>query len=319
MPAMLTCAVLDDYQNVAAAMADWSALEGRVAVTFFHERIAPERVAETLAGFDIICAMRERTPFSAEVLAGLPRLKLLVTTGMRNAAIDMKAAAARGIALCGTGYEGQPTADLAFGLILELTRKIGFEHARLKAGAPWQTTIGQGLEGLTLGLIGLGRLGSRMARIGDAFGMEVIAWSQNLTAARCREVGASLVSKNELFACADIVSVHVVLSGRTRGLIGAADFARMKPDAYFINTARGPIVEEEALLDALRARRIQGAGLDVFWEEPLAPDHPLRGMDNVVITPHLGYVTTQTYQRFYREIVENIAAFLDGAPVRTIV
>lgn len=315
---MLTCAVLDDYQDVARRMADWGALDGRVAVSVLRERIAPEEVPAALADFDIICAMRERTLFSAEVLAALPRLRLLVTTGMRNAAIDLKAAEARGIVVCGTGYAGHPTADLTFGLILELTRKIGFEHARLKTGAPWQTTIGLGLEGLTLGVVGLGNLGSRVARIGQAFGMEVIAWSQNLTAERCAEVGVRLVGREALFATADIVSVHLVLSGRTRGLIGADDLRRMKRTAYFINTARGPIVDEAALLAALRERRIAGAGLDVFWEEPLARDHPLRGMDNAVITPHLGYVTEQTYRRFYSEIVENIAAFLDGKAQRRI-
>lgn len=316
---MLTCAILDDYQNVALTMADWSALDGRVKITVFNERIAPAEVGAALADFDIVCAMRERTSFSRGVLESLPRLKLLVTTGMRNAAIDIEAAKERGIVVCGTGYEGQPTADLAFGLMLELTRRIGCENARLKAGAPWQVTLGLGLEGLRLGIVGLGHLGSRVAHIGLAFGMEVIAWSQNLTAERCAEIGVRLVGKDELFATSDIVTIHLLLSRRTRELIGAEELSRMKASAFLINTSRGPIVDEAALLDALRARRIAGAGLDVFWEEPLALDHPLRRMDNAVITPHLGYVTAQTYRRFYSEIVENIAAFIDGNEKRRIV
>jgi D-3-phosphoglycerate dehydrogenase len=316
---MLRCALLDDYQNVALKMADWSPLKGRVALTVFNEGLgAPDAVAEKLRDFDIVCLMRERTAFPRDVIAALPNLKLVVTTGMRNAAIDLAALKERGIPVCGTGYAGQPTADLAFGLMLELMRKIGFENARLHAGAPWQVTIGQGLEGRTLGLVGLGHLGTRMARIGLAFGMEVIAWSQNLTPERCAEHGVIYASKDELFARADIVSIHTVLSKRTRGLIGADDLARMKPSAYLINTARGPIVDEAALLAALRDKRIAGAGLDVFWEEPLARDHPIRSLDNVVLTPHLGYVTEETYRRFYREIVENIAAWLDGAPVRLV-
>ncbi len=316
---MLRCALLDDYQNVALKMADWSPLKGRVALTVFNEGLgAPDAVAASLKDFAIVCLMRERTAFPRDVIAALPNLKLVVTTGMRNAAIDLAALKERGIPVCGTGYAGQPTADLAFGLMLELMRKIGFENARLHAGAPWQVTIGQGLEGRTLGLVGLGHLGTRMARIGLAFGMEVIAWSQNLTPERCAEHGVIHVSKDELFARADIVSIHTVLSKRTRGLIGADDFARMKPSAYLINTARGPIVDEAALLAALRDKRITGAGLDVFWEEPLARDHPIRSLDNVVLTPHLGYVTEETYRRFYREIVENIAAWLDGAPVRLV-
>ena len=316
---MLRCALLDYYQHVALKMADWSPLKGRVALTVFNEGLGtPDAVAASLKDFDIVCLMRERTAFPRDVIAALPNLKLVVTTGMRNAAIDLAALKERGIPVCGTGYAGQPTADLAFGLMLELMRKIGFENARLHAGAPWQVTIGQGLEGRTLGLIGLGHLGTRMARIGLAFGMEVIAWSQNLTPERCAEHGVIYASKDELFARADIVSIHTVLSKRTRGLIGADDLARMKPSAYLINTARGPIVDEAALLAALRDKRIAGAGLDVFWEEPLARDHPIRSLDNVVLTPHLGYVTEETYRRFYREIVENIAAWLDGAPVRLV-
>jgi D-3-phosphoglycerate dehydrogenase len=262
--------------------------------------------------------MRERTPFPKAVIEALPELKLLITTGMRNNSFDVAAANARGVTVCGTGAVGSPTTGIAFGLMLELTRKIGFENARLKAGAPWQTTIGRDLDGLTLGCLGLGKLGQRSAAVGNAFGMKAIAWSQNLTAEKAKEGGADYVSKEDLFRNADIITIHLVLSERSRGLIGAKELGLMKKSAYLINTSRGPIVDEKALIAALSARQIAGAGLDVFDAEPLPLDHPFRKMDNVVITPHLGYVSEQNYRKYFPDIVEDIRAFLDGKPLRVI-
>ena len=313
------CAILDDYQNVALKLADWSKLGPDVAVKVFNESLGDQAsVIRTLKDYSIVCLMRERTPFPRAVFEALPDLKLVVTSGARNAAIDLAAAEERKVVVCGTETPGNPTTELAFGLMLELTRKIGFENARLKAGAKWQTTLGTDLGGKTLGVVGLGKLGSKAAQIGRAIGMDIIAWSQNLTAERCREVGATLVSKDELFRRSDFITVHLQLSPRTRGLIGAKDFALMKPTAYFINTSRGPIAEEAALIDALRAKRIAGAGIDVYDVEPLPLDHPLRKLDNAVITPHLGYVTEDNYRRFYGQMVEDIRAWLDGKPVRVI-
>jgi D-3-phosphoglycerate dehydrogenase len=262
--------------------------------------------------------MRERTGFPKKVIDALPDLKLLVTTGMRNASIDTEAAKARGVTVCGTGTFGNPTSGVAIGLMLELTRRIGYENARLHAGAPWQTTIGLDLEGMTLGVVGLGKLGARTANIAKAFGMKVLAWSQNLTAEKCREAGVGYASKDELFRQSDFITIHVVLSGRTRGLIGAAELALMKSSAFLINTSRGPIIDEAALISALHQRKIAGAGLDVFDVEPLPLDHPFRKMDNVVITPHLGYVAEQNYCRYFADAVDDIEAFLDGKPVRVL-
>jgi len=271
-----------------------------------------------LRDFEIVCAMRERTPFRAETLNALPKLKLLLTSGMRNASIDSEAATARGIMLCGTASMGGPTASLAIGLMLELTRHIGFESERMKAGERWQTTLGEDIAGKTLGIVGLGKLGRKVAGIAQAMDMKVIAWSQNLTPDACAEAGVVYAGKHELMAMADIVSIHVILSKRTRGLISRDDLARMKPTAYLVNTARGPIVDEAALLDTLQRRGIAGAALDVFSEEPLPRDHPLRKLDNVVLTPHLGYVTAENYRCYYGEMVEDIEAWLAGAPVRVI-
>lgn len=313
------CAILDDYQNVALQVADWSKVAPDIAIEVFNEPLGGTgNVVAALKGFDIVCLMRERTPFQRDAIEALGDLKLIVTSGMRNAAIDVEAAARRGILVCGTESAGFPTAELTFGLMLELARKIGLENARLKAGARWQTTLGSELDGKTLGIVGLGKLGSRVAAVARAFRMRVIAWSQNLTEEKCREAGASLVSKEELFRQSDFVTVHLQLSARTRGLIGAAEFALMKPGAYFINTSRGPIVEEAALIEALRAGRIAGAGIDVFDLEPLALDHPLRRLDNALITPHLGYVTAENYRRFYGQMAEDIRAWLDGKPLRVI-
>src|SRR6201997_3567193 len=315
----LRCAILDDYQNVVLKVADWSKVKGDVEFKVFNEHLGgPDKVIAALQGFQIVVAMRERTGFPKQVIEALPDLKLLITTGMRNASIDTEAAKARGVTVCGTSSFGSPTAGVAIGLMLELTRHIGYENARLHAGAPWQTTIGLDLDGMTLGIVGLGKLGTRTANIAKAFGMKVIAWSQNLTAEKCREAGVDYATKDDLFRQSDFITIHVVLSGRTRGLVGAAELALMKPTAFLINTSRGPIVDEAALIAALRQRKIAGAGLDVFDVEPLPLGHPFRTMDNVVITPHLGYVSEQNYRRYFGDAVENIRGFLDGKPVRVL-
>jgi phosphoglycerate dehydrogenase-like enzyme len=316
---MVRAAILDDYQNVALKFADWSPIAKDVEVKVFNAPLGDDAaVIKALQGFAVVNMMRERTPFNRKVIEGLPDLKLLITTGARNASIDLKACAERGVTVCGTGGFGSPTAGIAVGLMLELTRRIGFENARMKSGAPWQVSIGQDLEGLTLGVLGLGKLGQRVAGVAKAFGMNVIAWSQNLTPEKAKEAGAEYVSKEDLFRRADILTIHVVLSDRTRGLIGAKELGLMKKAAYLINTSRGPIVDEKALIAALNAKSIGGAGLDVFDIEPLPLDHPFRKMDNVVITPHLGYVSEQNYRKQYPEVVEDIRAWLDGKPVRVI-
>jgi phosphoglycerate dehydrogenase-like enzyme len=317
--AKLRCAILDDYQEVALKMADWSKVSGDLDIKVFNAHLGgPDNVVKALQGFEIVCARRERTGFPRTVIEKLPDLKLLITTGLRNASIDVKAANEKGVVVCGTSSLGNPTSGIAIGLMLELTRRIGYENARLKAGAPWQTTIGLDLDGLTLGVLGLGKLGTRTSQIAKAFGMKVIAWSQNLTPEKCKEVGVDHVSKDDLFRQADFITIHVVLSQRSRGLVGAKELGLMKPTAYIINTSRGPIIEEAALLAALRDSKIAGAGLDVFDVEPLPTDHPLRKMDNVVITPHLGYVAVQNYRAYFAGVVEDIRAFLDGKPLRVI-
>jgi phosphoglycerate dehydrogenase-like enzyme len=312
-------AILDDYQNVSQKVVDWSPVAKDVKFKVFTEPLGgPDKVIEALKDCNIVCLMRERTLFGKDIIDALPELKLIVTSGMRNAAIDMNAAAARNIPVCGTESLGPPTAELTFGLMLELARKIGIEHARLKAGARWQSTLGIDLYGKTLGIIGLGKLGTRVARIANAVGMKVLAWSQNLTAEKAKEAGATLVSKEELLKQSDFVTIHLQLSQRTRGLIGAGELALMKPTAYFINTSRGPIADEKAIEMALLGNRIAGAAIDVYNEEPLPLDHPFRKLDNIVITPHLGYVTAENYKRFYGHMVEDIRAWLDGKPVRII-
>jgi phosphoglycerate dehydrogenase-like enzyme len=313
------CAILDDYQNVALKLADWSKVKGEIEIKVFHEHLGgADKVIAALKGFSIIVAMRERTAFPKTVIDALPDLKLLITTGMRNASIDTEAAKARGVTVCGTGTFGNPTSGIAVGLMLELTRRIGYENARLHSGAPWQTTIGLDLEGMTLGVLGLGKLGTRTASIAKAFGMKVIAWSQNLTAEKCREAGVEYAAKDDLFRQSVFITIHVVLSQRTRGLIGARELGLMKRNAFLINTSRGPIIDETALIAALRERKIAGAGLDVFDTEPLPLDHPFRKMDNVVITPHLGYVSEQNYRRYFGDAVDDIRGFLDGKPVRVL-
>ena len=315
----LRCAILDDYLNLTLQMADWSKIKDRVDLTVFNQPFAStEDAAGALKDFEIICAMRERTPFPRALFAALPKLKLLITSGMRNAAIDFEAAKAHNVVLCGTNFARDPTAPLAMGLILELTRNIGRESARMHAGEPWQAHLGIEIEGRTLGVIGLGKLGTKVAKLAQAFGMNVIAWSPNLTPERCNEVGVTYATKEELFSTADIITVHVVLSQRSRGLVGAADLARMKPSSYLVNTARGPIVDETALLETLKAHKIAGAAVDVFSVEPLPVDHPFRKLDNLVLTPHLGYATKETFIAHYTQMVEGIDAWFKGEALRRL-
>jgi D-3-phosphoglycerate dehydrogenase len=315
----LRCAILDDYLNLSQTVADWSKVKDRIDVTVFNQPFASADAAvSALKEFEIILAMRERTPFPRAMFDALPKLKLLITSGMRNNSIDMTAAKDKGVVVCGTHWPRDPTAPLTMGLILELTRNIGRESARMHAGEPLQKFIGMEIEGKTLGVIGLGKLGAKVSGLAKAFGMNVIAWSPNLTAERCKEVGVDYATKEELFATADIVTVHVVLSQRSRGLVGAADLARMKPTAYLVNTARGPIVDEAALLETLKARKIAGAAVDVFSVEPLPVDHPFRKLDNLVLTPHLGYTTEETFRAHYSQMVECIDAWFKGETPRRL-
>jgi len=314
------CAILDDYQSVALKMADWSKVADDLEIEVFSEPLGgAEAVAQALKGFAIICAMRERTPFPRQLIEALPDLRLLVTTGMVNRAIDLEAAQARNVVVCGTPSFGNPTTGIAWGLILELTRRIGFENARLKSGALWQSVVGTDVEGLTLGLIGLGKLATRVAEVGKAFRMKVVAWSQNITPERAQAAGvAYAASKDDLLRQADIVSIHIPLTPKSRGLIGARELALMKPSGFLVNTSRGPIVEEAALLAALRDKQIAGAGFDVYDVEPLPLAHPLRKLDNVVLTPHLGYASQQNYRAYFAGVVDDIRGFLDGKPVRVL-
>ncbi len=313
------CAILDDYQNVAKGLADWSKLP-EVEVKVFNDAVrrTDDETIRDVKDFDIVVMMRERTPFPRKVIEALPKLKLLITTGMANRSIDAAAAAERNVTVCGTTSYGNPTTGITFGLMIELTRRIGWENNRMKNGAPWQVTLGADIEGQTLGILGLGKLGTRAAGVAKAFGMKTIAWSQNLTPEKCQELGVEYVSKDDLFRRSDFVTVHVQLSDRTRNLITAKELGLMKKTAYVINTSRGPIIDEKALIAALTAKQIAGAGLDVFDVEPLPLDHPFRKMGNVVITPHLGYVSQQNYDRYYPDIVENIRGWLDKKPVRVV-
>jgi phosphoglycerate dehydrogenase-like enzyme len=310
-------AVLDDYQQIAHRFADWSRVPD-AEVVVFHDHVADEdAVVARLRDFDVIVAMRERTPFPRSLLSRLPKLELLVTSGARNKSIDLAAATDCGVTVCGTGNLAGPAAELTWALILAALRHVPQEDAGMRAGG-WQHTVGTDLAGATLGVIGLGRLGERVATVGLAFGMDVVAWSQNLTDERAAEVGVRRVDKEELLRTADVLSLHVVLSDRSRGLIGAEEFALMKPTAVLVNTARGPIVDEAALIDALRTKRIAGAGLDVFDVEPLPVDHPLRELRNVVLTPHIGYGTRGSYELYHGEAVDDVLAWLDGSPVRVL-
>jgi phosphoglycerate dehydrogenase-like enzyme len=310
--------ILDDYQGVALTMADWSRLEGRVEIVVERKPFADEdAAARALADSQIIAAMRERTPFPRSLVERLPNLKLLNTTGMRNASFDLAALRDRGIVVCGTEGGGLDTAELTWGLILGAARRIAEDHVSMREGL-WQTRIGNRLEGKTLGVLGLGRLGSAVARVGLAFDMKVIAWSPNLTDERAAVVGVERVDKEALLRRSDVLSVHMVLSPRSRGLVGRNDIALMKNTAILVNTSRGPIVDAYAVIEALEAGRLGYAAFDVYDREPLPADHPLRRTPNVLLTPHIGYVTEENYRSSYPQIVENIIAFLDGSPVRVI-
>ncbi|MFC9241348.1 D-2-hydroxyacid dehydrogenase family protein [Streptomyces decoyicus] len=314
------CAVLDDYQDVALSLADWSALAGAVDVRTLRQPFRSEdEVVAAIGACEIVVAMRERTPFPASLLARLPRLRLLITSGMRNAAIDLEAAARHGVTVCGTASNTEPPVELTWALILGLARNVVTESAAMRVGGPWQSTVGADLHGRTLGLLGLGKIGTRVARIGQAFGMNVTAWSQNLTAEHAAEEGVhAAATKDELLETSDFVSVHLVLSDRTRGLLGADELRRMRPTAYLVNTSRAAIVDQPALLRALRENWIAGAGLDVFDHEPLPADHPLRTLPNVLALPHLGYVTRRNYEGYFQQAVEDITAFLAGSPIRQL-
>ena len=304
-------AVLDDYQDVALTMADWSVLDGRAGVTVFNDHLAePDAVVARLQPFDVVCVMRERTPLTRAVIERLPKLRLIASTATGNASIDLEAAEEQGVQVVHTSYSPAPTVELTWALILASARNLLAENAALRGGG-WQRQTGGDLAGRTLGLLGLGNIGAAMARIGQAFGMKVIAWSQNLTAERAASADAELVTKEELFRQADIVSIHLRLSGRTRGLVGAAELALMKPTARLVNTSRGPIVVEADLVAALEGGKIAGAAIDVFDQEPLPPDHPFRSLPNLLATPHIGYVTRGLYERFYRDTVQNIVHWLD--------
>jgi len=304
-------AILDDYQNIALKLADWSTLARRAEITVFNDHIAdPAAIIDRLLPFDVVCVMRERTPLPRDIIQRLPRLKLIASTGPGNASIDMAAAAEHGVSVTATGYRSTPTIELTWALILAGARHIVPESKAVRAGG-WQTTVGQELEGKVLGVVGLGRIGAEVARIGLAFRMKIIAWSQNMTPEIAGAAGATMVPKSELFRQADIVTVHLVLSKRTRGLIGAAELEVMKPTARLINTSRGPIVDEAALIAALQSHSIAGAALDVFDQEPLPAGHPFRSLDNVLATPHIGYVGEDLYRTFYHDVVTSISAWLD--------
>jgi phosphoglycerate dehydrogenase-like enzyme len=335
-------AVLDDYQHVALSLADWSVLDARATVTVFNDHLADsDAVVERLQPFDIVCVMRERTPMTSTIIERLPKLRMIASTTTRNASIDLKAAEERGVQVVHTGYTSAPTIELTWALILGSARNLVAENTSLRGGGwqqsvgddmagrtlgarnlvaentslrggGWQQSVGDDMAGRTLGVLGLGNVGGAVAQIGNAFGMNVIAWSQNLTTERAAEVGATLVSRDELFQEADVVSVHLVLSGRTRGLVGAPELALMKPTARLVNTSRGPIVVEADLVAALKAQKIAGAAIDVFDQEPLPLDHPFRALPNLLATPHIGYVSRGLYARFYQDTVENIRHWLDG-------
>jgi phosphoglycerate dehydrogenase-like enzyme len=316
---MAAIAILDDYQNAALRVADWSGLQKDHRIVAFRERLPDvDALARALADFEIVGIMRERTPFPRALFERLPRLKLLVSTGKRNASIDLEAAKAHNVTVCATGGAGRSTAELAIGLMIALARHFREEFQAMRPGGGWQTTLGLDLEGKTLGILGLGNLGAKVGRIGTAIGMTPIAWSENLTAEQAKERGAERVEKDELFKRADVITVHLVLSPRTRGLVGARELALMKPAALLINTSRGPIVDEAALLAALREKRIAGFAADTYDVEPLPGDHPLRAEPRALLTPHLGYVTEETYRDFYSGMVQAIEAWLAGKPINVL-
>lgn len=311
-------AILDDYANAALTSADWSSLPaGFEPVVFTDNLVAVEPLVERLKEFEIVCAMRERTPFPGEVFKRLPNLKLFITSGMRNNAVDFKTAKEMGVVTCGTDSPGSSTVELTWALILGTMRNVAFDHLTMKQGG-WQERTGMAVSGKTLGVVGLGKLGGMVAEIAPKFGLDVIAWSPNLKQERCDELGVEKVSKEELFSRADIVSIHMILSDRSRGLITAEDFGRMKSSAILVNTSRGPIVEQQALIDALTTGKIRAAAVDVYDQEPLPTDHPFRKIENLLTTPHVGYVTEESYRTFYSQMVENIRAWADGSPTRVI-
>ena len=311
-------AILDDYFNGALRLADWSQLEGRAEIKVFTEHLGgEENAAKRLADFEVIAGMRERTPFPATLIRRLPKLKLLITTGMRNLSFDMEAAHSQGVTVCGTGGVGNPTSELAVGMMIALMRDIPGQFGSMRQGG-WQTLPGHDLAGKTLGLLGLGRVGGGVAAVGHAFNMKLIAWSQNLTEQRAAECKALRVEKDELFRHSDVLSIHLVLSGRTRGIVGARELSLMKPTAYLVNTSRGEVVEEAAMLKTLQEKKIAGAAIDVYGVEPLPAGHAIRKLDNVLLTPHIGYVTAENLARMYQDAVEDIIAFLDGKPVRVL-
>ena len=318
-PSSLRIAVLDDYQQAAADLADWRSLGAETHVVAFHDHVADRNaLAARLADFDVLVLIRERTPLDAKLIAALPRLKLVVTMGLWNAAIDVAAARARGIPVCGTaGGDPEATPALAWGLVLAITRGIAAEAASVRAGG-WQLGIGQDIAGRTLGILGLGKIGRRMAQFGRTFGMQVIAWSPNLAAEAAADAGAERVDRDDLFRRADVLTIHLKLGERSRGLVGARELGLMKTDAFLVNTSRGPIVEEAALIAALRERRIAGAALDVFDREPLSHEHPFRHLPNVLATPHVGYVSRKTYEAAFPQMVEDIAAWRAGRPIRVL-
>ncbi len=320
MDTKLRCAVLDDYQNVALTSADWSPLMDQVEIQTFNNYMgSEEKVIQELQDFDIVILMRERTPFPEKVISQLPKLKLLITSGMRNASIDLKAAEQKGVIVCGTEGSSNPPTELTWALILGLSRQLVTENNALRSNRNWQSTVGLDLHGRTLGLLGLGKIGTRMAEIGRAFGMNVMAWSENLTREKAEKYGVIYSeTKEQLLAQSDIVSIHLVLSDRTRNLIGQAELQQMKPSALLINTSRAGIVDQEAMVEALQSGWIAGAGLDVYEQEPLPVNHIMRTLPNVLATPHLGYVTRGNYEIYYSHTVENIAMFLKGTPIRQL-
>lgn len=320
---MTRVGVLDDYLRRAPQLADWASLGPDVEVTFFHEPMGEEELVAALAGFEVVVLMRERTAFPRRVLEGLPRLALVVTTGMVNASVDLAYLAERQIPVSGTGSGGQggpgvsSTTEVAWALILAATKRVALEDRALRRGA-WQLGFPSVLRGAALGLLGLGRLGGEMVGPARAFGMDVVAWSENLSAERAEALGVRRLERDELLSCSDVVSVHLRLSERTRGLLGARELGLLRPSAVLVNTSRGPIVDEAALVEALRSGRLAAAGLDVYDEEPLPPAHPLTGLENVVLSPHLGYVSEGGFAQMYAEAIEDVAAFLDGRPIRLL-
>ena len=311
-------AILDDYQQVAKQSADWSSLPAGTAVDSFAQNITGDALLRRLQPYEVIVAMRERTRFPAQVIDALPNLRLIVSTGGRNPSIDAEACARRNIALCaahGAASGQSSTSEVAWALVLALAKRIPQADKAMRSGGWQETVITQSLAGKTLGVLGLGRLGKHVARYGQAFSMDVIAWSPNLTDERAAEASVSRVSKEALFAESDVISLHLVSNAKTRGIVGAAEIAAMKPTAYLVNTSRGPLIDEQALISALKERRIAGAGLDVFWTEPLPKDHVVRSLDNVVLTPHLGYVVDENLKRFYENAVRNIKAWIAGEPL----